>query len=67
MFPDSYCRKCNGKNPLVMFAPVYVPGMDARTGARSSGQGVGTHICLDCAIRHGFDTSQGDLKPGVGL
>ena len=63
--PDSYCRKCGGLNHWVYFAPVCVPGMDARTS--KPGETVGTHVCLDCAISHGFCTSQGDLKEGVVL
>lgn len=65
--PDSYCRKCGGKNHCVMFAPVFVAGMDARSATRCDGRGIGTHICLDCAISHGFADAQGYLKPGVAL
>lgn len=65
-FPDSYCRKCHGKNHVAFFAPVFVAGIDARNGSKHE-QGVGTHICVPCAISHGFADSQGNLKPGVRL
>jgi hypothetical protein len=65
-FPDSYCRKCHGKNNVVFFAPVFVAGMDARDSSRHD-VGVGTHICLSCAIAHGFANSRGELKAGVSL
>lgn len=65
-FPDSYCRKCDGKNHAVFFAPVFVYGMDARDSSRHA-IGVGTHICLDCAISHGYADKQGNLKSGVTL
>lgn len=66
-FPDSYCRHCGEKNHIVFFSPVFVEGMDARTGKRCEGQGVGTHICIPCATAAGYATSQGDLKQGVTL
>jgi hypothetical protein len=65
-FPDSYCRKCNGKNHVVFFAPVFVVGLDCRDSTPHA-TGVGTHICLDCAIKAGFADRQGNLKPGVVL
>ena len=65
-FADSYCRKCGDKNHIVFFAPVFVAGMDARDSSKHS-IGVGTHICLECAIAHGFANSWGELKPGVAL
>lgn len=66
LMPDSYCRKCNGKNNAVFFAPVFVAGIDARNGARHE-TGVGTHICMECAIASGFANSRGELKQGVTL
>ena len=65
-FPDSYCRKCNGKNHVVFFAPVFVAGMDARNSAKHE-TGIGTHICITCAISHGFADMQGNLLAGVSL
>lgn len=65
-FPDSYCRKCNGKNHMVFFAPVFVAGRDAR-GNGPHPVGIGTHICVECAIAHGLADSQGQLKAGVAL
>lgn len=64
--PDSHCRKCDGRNHMVFFAPVFVAGIDARNGAKHE-TGVGTHICLNCAIAHGFSDTQGNLKAGVTL
>jgi len=65
-FPDSYCRKCDGKNHVVFFAPVFVAGMDARNSAKHE-IGIGTHICMECAIGHGFADSQGNLRAGITL
>lgn len=72
--PDSYCRKCDGKNHWVFFAPVFVAGIDARDSAVDSRGvrsrhpvGIGTHICMDCAISHGFANARGELKEGVAL
>lgn len=64
--PDSYCRKCNGKNHWVYFAPVFVAGMDCRDSTRHP-VGIGTHICMDCAMALGYADSQGFLKDGVTL
>lgn len=67
MFADSYCRKCQGRNHLVFFAPVFVAGIDARNGQKHE-TGVGTHICFDCANRQGWiDPRNGNLKQGVAL
>ena len=65
-FPDSYCRKCTGKNHVVFFAPVFVAGMDARNSEKHE-TGIGTHICIACAISHGFADSQGNLRAGITL
>lgn len=64
--PDSHCRKCDGKNHWVFFAPVFVARMDARDSTPHE-IGIGTHICMDCAIALGFADSQGLLKEGVTL
>lgn len=66
-YPDTYCRKCNAKNSAAFLAPVFVEGIDARTGQKHP-TGVGTHICLDCATKQNWiDARTGNLRPGVTL
>ena len=54
--PVLTCRKCGSVNPMVMLAPVILPG-----------DPVGTCICMDCAQARGWLDRDGNLKPGITL
>ena len=51
------CKYCDKSNPMVFFNPV----------PRDSSHDVFACTCLDCAIKIGWCTSQGDVKEGVSF